>query len=182
MRRFAAAGTQARPDRLRTAPGDGTRTGPRQTIDGGVRGSLAGRSLAGLPHELADALANYSDHSITLGLRQGKPEAVAEALSILADDAADRSKQLQLLQILGEVRRPACVPVVLHLACQSADNALRTAALARSAALRRADYRRPRCSSLIPTCPMMCWPPPRARWRRGALGRPVSRRHRGRDD
>ena len=28
---------------------------------------------------------------------------------MLADDRADRAKQLQLLQILGEVRRPACV-------------------------------------------------------------------------
>ena len=48
---------------------------------------------------------------------------------MLADDRADRSKQLQLLQVLGEVRRPACVPVVLRLACQSPDNALRSAAL-----------------------------------------------------
>ena len=95
----------------------------------GFEAAYAGRSLAGLPPELADALARYSGQSVTLGLRQGKPEALAEALRVLADERADRAKQLQLLQILGEVRRPACVPVVLRLACQSPDNALRTAAL-----------------------------------------------------
>ena len=105
----------------------------------GFEAAYAGRSLAGLPPELADALAEYSGQSVTLGLRQGKPEALAEALRLLADEQADRAKQLQFLQILGEVRRPACVPVVLRLACQSPDNALRTAALATLAELRRPD-------------------------------------------
>jgi putative heme-binding domain-containing protein len=50
-------------------------------------------------------------------------------MRVLADDRADRTKQLLFLQILGEVRQPACVPYVLRLACQSSDNALRTAAL-----------------------------------------------------
>ncbi len=90
--------------------------------------SRAGR-WPGCRSELAEALAKYSGQSVTLGLRQGKPEALAEALHVLADERADRAKQLQLLQILGEVRRPACVPVVLRLACQSSDNALRSAAL-----------------------------------------------------
>ena len=96
----------------------------------GFESAYAGRSLAGLPPELAEALARYSRQSLTIGLRQGKPEAVTEALRLLADDRADRAKQLQLLQVLGEVRRPACVPVVLRIACESPDNALRSAALA----------------------------------------------------
>ena len=52
-----------------------------------------------------------------------------EALRILNDERADRTKQLQILQILGEVRRPDCVPVVLRLACHSSDNTLRVGAL-----------------------------------------------------
>ncbi len=86
--------------------------------------------LTGLPPELANALAKYSGQSVTLALATGQPKALAEAIALLADDRADHSKQLQFLQILGEVRQPACVPVVLRLACQSSDNALRTAALA----------------------------------------------------
>ena len=95
----------------------------------GFEAAVAGRSLAGLPPELAEALAKYSGQSVTLGLRQGKPEALSRSPALLADERADRTKQLQLLQILGEVRRPACVPIVLRLACQSPDNALRSAAL-----------------------------------------------------
>ena len=52
----------------------------------------------------------------------------------LSDDRADRSKQLQIIQVLGEVRRPACVPVLLRLGCHSSDNALRSAALSALAA------------------------------------------------
>lgn len=95
----------------------------------GFEAAVAGRALAGLPSDLAEALAKYSGQSVTLGLRQGKPEALSEALHLLSDEKSDRARQLQYLQILGEVRRPACVPVVLRLACQSSDNALRSAAL-----------------------------------------------------
>src|SRR5262249_1317183 len=78
---------------------------------------------------LADALARYSGQSVTLGLRQAKPEAVAEALHVLGSEQGDRAKQLQYLQILGEVRVPGSVPVLLQLACHSPDNPLRSAAL-----------------------------------------------------
>ncbi len=48
---------------------------------------------------------------------------------MLADSRADRTKQLQILQTLGEVRLPVAVPAMLRLACESSDNALRSAAL-----------------------------------------------------
>ncbi len=130
MRRFAASGT--RPDLNRCARLLAMATGPEEVkrLMTGFEAAYAGRSLAGLPAELAEALARNSGQSLTIGLRQGKPEAMAEALHLLADDRADRSKKIQLLQVLGEVRRPACIPVVIRLACDSPDNALRSAALA----------------------------------------------------
>jgi putative heme-binding domain-containing protein len=130
MRRFAAAGSRrdlatcARLLALAPGPDDVKR------LMAGFEAAAAGRSLAGLPPELAEALAAHSGQSVTLALRQGQPKAIGEALLLLADDRADRSKQIQFLQILSEVRRPECVPVVLRLACQSPDNALRSAALA----------------------------------------------------
>jgi len=129
MRRFAASGT--RQDLTRCARLLALAPGPDhiKRLMEGFEAAYAGRSLVGLPTELTDALARYSGQSVTLGLRQGKPEALKEALGLLADERGDRAKQIQLLQVLGEVRRPACVPVVLRLACQSSDNALRTAAL-----------------------------------------------------
>ncbi len=129
MRRFAAAGTRrdlSRCARLLTlAPG------PDQIrrLVAGFENAYVGRSLAGLPPELALALGRHGGQSVTLGLRQGKPEAVAETLHLLGDEHGDHAKQLQLLQVLGEVKQPACLPVVLRLACQSPDNALRSAAL-----------------------------------------------------
>src|SRR5262249_20603440 len=95
----------------------------------GFEAAWSGRSLAWLPPELVEALARYGGQSMTLGLRQGKPDALAQALHSLADERGDRAGKLQVLQVLGEVRPPGCVPVLLRLACQSSDNALRTAAL-----------------------------------------------------
>jgi putative heme-binding domain-containing protein len=129
MRRFAAAGS--RQDLARCARLLAMAPGPDHVkrLMIGFEAAVAGRALTGLPSELVEALAKFSGQSVTLGLRQGKPEALSETLHALADDRADRTRQLQLLQILGEVRRPTCVPIVLRLACQSPDNALRAAAL-----------------------------------------------------
>ena len=129
MRRLAAAGTRKDLDRcarlLALAPGPEH----AKKLMAGFEAAYAGRSLAALPQSLADALARYSGQSVTLGLRQGKPAAVAEALSVLSNEQADRAKQLQYLQVLGEVRVPGAVPVLLQLGCHSPDNALRAAAL-----------------------------------------------------
>ena len=129
MRRFAAGGS--RQDLTNCARLLAMAPGPDhiKRLMAGFEAAIAGRALTGLPAELAEALAKYSGQSVTLGLRQGKPEAISEAVHELSDEKADRARQLQYLQILGEVRRPACVPVVLRLACQSPDNALRSAAL-----------------------------------------------------
>jgi putative membrane-bound dehydrogenase-like protein len=129
MRRFAASGT--RRDLTNCARLLTMAPGPDhiKRLMAGFEAAVAGRALTGLPAELADALARYGGQSVTIGLRQGKPEAISEALRELADDRADHSKQLQLIQVLGEVRQPRCVPVLLQLASHSPDNALRSAAL-----------------------------------------------------
>jgi putative heme-binding domain-containing protein len=130
MRRFAATGQ--RKDLLTCARILKLSPGPEETkrLLAGFEAAFAGRTLPELPAELADALAGYSKHSIVLGLRQQRPEALAEALRVLADAKADRSKQLQYLQILGEVHQPSALPTILNLAARSPDNALRGAALA----------------------------------------------------
>ena len=156
MRRFAAAGTRADLDRCTRLLAMAPAKDDVKRLMAGFEAAYAGRSLAGLPTDLAEAVAKYAGQSLTIGLRQGKPEAMAEALRLLGDDHADRSKRVQVLQVLGEVRRPAAVPVVLRLACHSPDNALRAAALAALAALRRPDDRRRgarRVSQHVGRCP-----------------------------
>lgn len=129
MRRLAASGSRKDLDRcarlLAMAPGERH----VKALLSGFEAAFAGRSLAGIPEGLAEALARYSGQSLTLGLRRGEPRAVAEALALLRDEQGDRAKQLRLLQIAGEVRVPGAVPVLLALACGSPDNALRAAAL-----------------------------------------------------
>ena len=73
------------------------------------------------------------------------------ALRILSDSHADRTKQLQILQTLGEVRHPAAVPAMLHLACDLSHNALRFAAL-----IALTGYDDPAIpSAVIKACPSM---------------------------
>ncbi|APW58923.1 PVC-type heme-binding CxxCH protein [Paludisphaera borealis] len=129
MRRFAAAGGRKDLDdclRLfKLAPGPDH----AKRLVAGLEAAYSGRSLAGLPPALADAMAKYSGQSVAFGLRQGKPEAIAAALKVFGDPNGDLEKQLQYLRVLGEVRIKACQPAILRLACQSPVNPLRSAAL-----------------------------------------------------
>ena len=106
-----------------------------------------------------------------LACDKANPRRWPKPCSVLADDRADRSKQLQFLQILGEVRQPACVPVVLRLACQSSDNALRAAALTTLAVYDDPAIAAEVIKAYARTCLMMFWRPHRACWSRGENGR-----------
>ena len=130
MRRYAATGNRKDlivcAKLLNLAPGDEQ----RKALMRGFEEAYQGRPLAGLPDELVEAMSKFGGQSLTLSLRQGKPEAVAEALAIIGDAKADTNQRLQYIQIFGEVRQPACVPVLLKLLQSTSDDGLRTAALA----------------------------------------------------
>jgi putative heme-binding domain-containing protein len=130
MRRFAAAGSQADlavcANLLRQAPGEGH----VKQLMAGFEKAYAGRALAGLPDELAEALARHAGKSVVLGLRQGREDALQEALATLQNDKADKTDQLQYIQILGEINQPSCVAVLLKIVLQGSDDLLRGAALA----------------------------------------------------
>lgn len=129
MRRFAAAGGPA--DLARCVELLEAATGPDDVkrLMTGLEAAYMGRSTAGLPTPLADALEKHSGSSVVIGLRRGKPEAAAEAARLLADPDGDRDKQLQYLRVLGEVRVDSCRPAIQALALQSPINPLRSAAL-----------------------------------------------------
>lgn len=129
MRRFAATGSRKDllvcAELLKLAP----RPDDVKRLMTGFETAYSGRPLTNLPDELATALAAYSSQSTSLGLRQGRKEAVDDALQTLADAKADRSKQIQYVQILGEVSQPRCVPSLTKLATASVDGALQAIAL-----------------------------------------------------
>jgi putative membrane-bound dehydrogenase-like protein len=130
MRRYAATGSRKDlvvcAKLLNLAPGDEQ----RKALMRGFEEAFQGRSLTGLPDELVDAMSRFGGQSLTLALRQGKAEAVSEALAVIGDDKADASQRLQYVEIFGEVRQPRAVPVLLKLLHSTSDDGLRVAALA----------------------------------------------------
>jgi len=95
----------------------------------GFEAAFSGRTFPELPPELAQAVASYSKYSLAIALRQGKEEAFEEALRVLQDERAEKSRQVQYLQILGEVHQPKALGTLLKLATGSPDSAVRGAAL-----------------------------------------------------
>ncbi|MBI2927705.1 MAG: ThuA domain-containing protein [Verrucomicrobia bacterium] len=129
MRRCAQAGTRrdllACAEFLRLAP---TQEHAAKLL-AGFEAAFKGRSLAGLPTELAEALAKFGGVSLALDLRSGKADAVAQALRLIEDEAADKDRRVQLVQILGEVKLAQSVPVLLSLLRSPTNGALQKAAL-----------------------------------------------------
>jgi len=129
MRRFAAGGTRKDlitcAQLLKLSPG----AEYSKALMRGFEEAYHGRSLGSLPAELAEALARFGGTSVALQVRQNKPEAVAKALAVIANDKADSNERLQYVQIFGEVQQSKCVPTLLALVGGARDEALRIAAL-----------------------------------------------------
>ncbi len=129
MRRYAQAG--ARRDLLACAKlldmapskDDG------QRLMKGFEQAFEGRSMANLPTELIDAIAKVGGVSLELRLRKGENEAIGEALKIVGDEKADARRRTALVQVLGQIKQPRCVPVLLEVVQKSPNNAVRIAAL-----------------------------------------------------
>lgn len=96
----------------------------------GLESAYEGRSLANLPAELVTAMTKAGASPPTLRLRQGEAAAVADALKLIADEKADVTKRQQFIQIFGTINQPTSIPVLLKLAKESRNDALRSAALA----------------------------------------------------
>ncbi|QDT82617.1 PVC-type heme-binding CxxCH protein [Gimesia chilikensis] len=129
MRRFAATGSRndllVCAKLLELAP----EKSHAEILMSGFETAMKGRSTASFPKELVAAMSKYGGQSISLGLRQGDKEAIQKALKIVADSKADNQKRLDLIQIFGEVKVPACVPVLLDIISNSSDLQMQIAAI-----------------------------------------------------
>lgn len=129
MRRFASTGSRndllvcAR--LLELAP----EKSHAEILMAGFETAMKGRSQTSFPTELITAMSKYGGQSLSLGLRQGDQAAVEKALKIVADPKADNQKRLDLIQILGEVKVPQSVPVLLKIIQNSSDLQLQIAAI-----------------------------------------------------
>jgi putative heme-binding domain-containing protein len=129
MRRYAATGLRrdlaTAAELLKLAPSPTH----AQRLLAGLEAAYQGRSMASLPPELAAAMAQVGGGSLLLRLRQGEPQAVAEALQTIADDRADPARRTQWIALLGELHPPQALPVLLQVAATARNEALQCAAL-----------------------------------------------------
>ncbi|MFP6678174.1 MAG: PVC-type heme-binding CxxCH protein [Pirellulaceae bacterium] len=81
----------------------------------GVEQAFQGRSLAGVPKELADAIAATGGASLALRVRQGDRKAIDEAVSVIRDARADAKQRRQNIELLAQLGELQLVPILLGL-------------------------------------------------------------------
>lgn len=129
MRRFASTGR--REDLLRAARllAMSPTKEATQAILQGFDQAYAGRSMTGLPPELAAALSASGGASLTLKIRQRDAAALADGLRQLQDAKASPEKRLELVRLFGEVVVAECREPLMEIVARSSDDGLRAAAL-----------------------------------------------------
>jgi putative heme-binding domain-containing protein len=129
MQRYALAGT--RQDLVTCAQLLRLSPGPEQTarLMSGFELAFKGRSLAAVPDELAEAIAQAGGESVILGLRRGDAAAVDQALQVAGDEKQPAERRLRYIEILGEVNQPRSEPLLLGIISRPEERALHKAAL-----------------------------------------------------
>jgi putative heme-binding domain-containing protein len=129
MKRYALAGSRqdllAAARLLSVAPDQAS----TETLLKGFEDAYQGRSLADLPDELVEEIGKSGGGSTALRLRQGNPEAIADALEMVVDPQVEREQRRQFLQVFGEIRRSEFIPVLLEVVQNEDDEQLISAAL-----------------------------------------------------
>ena len=98
----------------------------------GFEAAFEGRPMEGLPDRLLTAMSRHLGGSTALGLKQGKPEAIAAALKTIQDGTAKESTRLQYLAVLSERKTPEALSPLIKLVRESSpkQRALRLGAIA----------------------------------------------------
>ena len=129
MRRFALAGTR---EELVAAAKLFDKAPDQRSVElllTGFEEAYKGRSLAGIPAELAEAIAKTGGGSAALRLRRGDPAAIATATQAVLQPNTSPSERLEFIQIFGEIRRPELIPVLLEVVRQHEPTEIVSAAL-----------------------------------------------------
>src|SRR5205823_3549031 len=99
---------------LRAAPDRAS----RNFVLGGLEKAFAGRAATTFPDALKQAVAHALQDDTTgqhlaLGVRVGHPGALAAALAVIGDEAANKDRRIEFIRMFGEVPQPASVPALL---------------------------------------------------------------------
>lgn len=99
----------------------------------GLLEAFRGRKIDGLPPDLVKEIDTYQaslgQSDLALGLRLGNKEAIDSALKFVADEKADKPTRLAYIEILGQIRQPKAVDVLLKLLSTTPSHSLKRASL-----------------------------------------------------
>jgi len=128
MRRLAASGRRA--DLLAAArlfelsPGKASSAELLTGFEDGIRG----RSLSGIPDELAAALEKVGGGSLALRLRRGEEAALDEAISAVGNAKKPAEERIELINILGELKAAGAIELLTGVLRSDGDPSVRAAA------------------------------------------------------
>jgi putative membrane-bound dehydrogenase-like protein len=105
--------------------------GPKPAVQllKGLEEAFRGRPITGLPDELLAGIRKSGQVPLIFRVRQGEPEAVAEAVKRIQDPAAKTEDRLLFARAFGELHEPSAVPVLLGVATAAGPDELRRASL-----------------------------------------------------
>lgn len=129
MRRFADTG---RGEDLRVAEqlfGKAPDDVCRKALAQGFEEAFQGRTLAGVPDGLLEAVSRAGGASPVFELRRASPGAVERAVTLVSDPKAPLVRRVQVLAALGEARREGVSSALLALVRSDASTEVRRAAL-----------------------------------------------------
>lgn len=102
----------------------------RRRLAAGFEQAYRGRSMGGLPSELIQAMSRPGARSLAVRVRLGEAEAVTQALGVVRDETASKDRRVELMSILGELKRQEALPVLLQVLRGAAgDQGVRRAAI-----------------------------------------------------
>ncbi|MBX9680297.1 MAG: c-type cytochrome [Gemmataceae bacterium] len=129
MRRYAQAGSQKDLQTClhlyRLAPDQAS----GKSLVKGFEEAFKGRSIGGLSADLLKEIERFGGGSLVFAVRQGREDAVAQALRIVRDPKAAPAARIELVELFGEAKQKQSLPVLLELAEKDASRAIRKSAL-----------------------------------------------------
>lgn len=129
MRRLASSGRQrdlvSGASLLQLAPNQSAQA----TLMKGFEKAFEGRSLADLPPQLIEAIANAGGGSLELRLRQSQPAAITEALKKIENPKTAATERIALVEIFGQVQQEDALPVLLELVAKEANDTVLSATI-----------------------------------------------------
>ncbi len=99
----------------------------------GLQEAFQGVTISDLPPSLTQAMDDYAksvgESDLVLGIRQGKKEALKEAIKVVQSDGSDLAQRIELVKLFGQIDDPTVVKPLLGLLGLDRNSPLKRVAL-----------------------------------------------------